>query len=200
MLNSEGEPRRLTLRPLPELHEEALDHTRSIVHGIGAEQLELSTPCDDYDVRTLLNHVVSGNFWVAPLVEGKSIDDVGDLYDGDVIGSDPASAYDESADVAAAAFKAPGAMDRPVAVSYGPVPGEVYAGHRYIDVLIHGWDLAVGTSQETKLPPELVDACIEIIEPQIEMLEGSGAFGTKVEVGADANAQTRLLAMLGRRG
>jgi uncharacterized protein (TIGR03086 family) len=188
----------LTLRPLPELHEEALDHTRSIVHAIGADQLGETTPCDDWDVRTLLNHIVSGNYWVAPLVEGKSIDDVGDAYDGDVVGSDPASAYDESADVAAAAFNAPGAMDRPVAVSYGPVPGAVYAGHRFIDVLVHGWDLAAGTGQDTKLPVELVEACIEVIEPQQEMLAGSGAFGTTVEIGPDADAQTRLLAMLGR--
>jgi hypothetical protein len=42
---------------------------------------------------------------VAPLVEGKSIDDVGNAYEGDVVGSDPATAYDESAEVAAAAFK-----------------------------------------------------------------------------------------------
>ena len=100
----------------------------------------------------------------------------------------------------AAAFKAPGAMERPVAVSYGPVPGLVYAGHRFIDVLVHGWDLAVGTGQDLTLPVELVEACIEVIEPQKDMLAASGAFGTTVVVGPDASAQTRLLAMLGRRG
>jgi uncharacterized protein (TIGR03086 family) len=102
--------------------------------------------------------------------------------------------------VAGPAFKEAGAMDRPVAVSYGPVPGSVYAGHRLIDVLVHGWDLAKGTGQDATLDPELVDACWEVVEPQLDMLAGSGAFGTTVEVGPDASPQTRLLAALGREG
>src|SRR5262249_48148544 len=129
------------MRPLPDVHQDALDHTGRIVRGISADQLGVATPCADYDVRALLNHLVSGNWWVAPLVEGKSIAEVGDKYDGDVVGDDPGRAYDESAASAAAAFNAPGAMEAPVAVSYGPVPGAIYAGHRFIDVLIHGWDL-----------------------------------------------------------
>src|SRR5690349_7858280 len=105
------------MRPLPDVHQDALDHTAGIVRGITAAQLDAPTPCADYDARALLNHLVSGNWWVAPLVEGKTIEEVGDKYDGDVIGSDPAAAYDASAASAAAAFKAPGAMEAPVAVS-----------------------------------------------------------------------------------
>jgi hypothetical protein len=40
-------------------------------------------------------------------------------------------------------------MQAPCAVSYGPVPGEVYLGHRFIDVVVHGWDVAKGTGQDT---------------------------------------------------
>jgi len=79
------------------------------------------------------------------------------------------------------------------------VPGSVYAGHRFLDVLIHGWDLAVATGQDTTLDPALVDALVEVIAPQAEMLRASGAFGPEVEVAPDADAQTRLLATLGRR-
>jgi uncharacterized protein (TIGR03086 family) len=77
-----------------------------------------------------------------------------------VLGGDPLSAYDASAQVAAAAFEAPAALDAPCAVSYGPVPGSVYAGHRFIDVLIHAWDLAVATGQDTTLDIDLVEACL----------------------------------------
>ncbi len=84
-------------------------------------------------------------------------------------------------------------------MSYGPVPGEIYAGHRFIDVLIHGWDLAVATGQDTTLDPELVETCWEIVRPQLDLLQGSGAFGTNVDVPDDADSQTRLLAVLGRR-
>jgi len=125
---------------------------------------------------------------------------VGDRLDGDVLGTDPLRTYDDSALVAAAVFRAPGAMEAPCAVSYGPVPGEVYCGHRFIDVLIHGWDVASSTGQDTTLDPELVEACVEVLEPQLDMLVGSGMFGTPLEVPEDASRQTRLLAMLGRHG
>jgi uncharacterized protein (TIGR03086 family) len=80
------------------------------------------------------------------------------------------------------------------------VPGEVYCGHRFIDVLVHGWDVAVATGQDPALVPELVTACLAVVEPQAEMLAGSGAFHTDVVAGPDAGEQTRLLALLGRRG
>ena len=90
-------------------------------------------------------------------------------------------------------------MDAPCAVSYGPVPGSVYCGHRFIDVLVHGWDVAKSTGQDTTLDPALVEACWAVVEPQLEMLVGSGAFGTEVEVPDDADAETKLLAVLGRQ-
>jgi uncharacterized protein (TIGR03086 family) len=185
---------------LPEQHEQALAATGRLVDNVKPDQLDDPTPCDGWNVRELLNHIVSGNFWVGELVGGKTIEEVGDKLDGDVLGDDPAAAYRASAAIAGPAFKEAGAMERPVAVSYGPVPGEVYAGHRLIDVLVHGWDLAKGTGQDARLDPELVDACWAVVEPQLDMLAGSGAFGTTVEVPDDASPQTRLLAALGRQG
>jgi uncharacterized protein (TIGR03086 family) len=76
----------------------------------------------------------------------------------------------------------------------------VYAGHRLIDVLIHGWDLATSTGQDPRLDDDLVEACRTVAEPQIGMLRASGAFGERVQVAADASAQSRLLAMFGRTG
>jgi uncharacterized protein (TIGR03086 family) len=185
---------------LAALHRRALDATGAIVAGIGPGQWSRPTPCEGWDVRHLTNHLVSGNFWAAELAAGKTIEEVGDRLDGDVLGDDPADAYGRSAAVAAAAFEAPGALDAPCAVSYGPVPGSVYAGHRYIDLVVHGWDLASATGQDTRLDPALVQACFEIIEPQVELLRVSGVFGEDLEAPAGADEQTRLLAMLGRRG
>jgi uncharacterized protein (TIGR03086 family) len=183
---------------LPQIHERALSATATVVVGVTAEQLTLPTPCDGWDVRALLNHVVSGNYWAAELANGKTIAEVGDRLDGDTLGADPQAAYRASAELAAAAFNAAGAMDAPCAVSYGPVPGSVYCGHRILDVAIHGWDLARATGQQPPLDAALVDDISEILAPQIAMLEASGMFGTRVEVPGDADAQTRLLAQLGR--
>ncbi len=184
---------------LTALHRDALDATGRIVAGVRPDQWGRPTPCEGWDVRALLSHIVAGNLWVPELVAGRTIEEVGDRLDGDVLGSDPTVAYDASAAAAAAAFAAPGALEAPCAVSYGPVPGAVYAEHRFIDVAVHGWDLAVATGQDPTLEPGLVDACLAFVEPQLEMIAASGAFGQAVEPPAGADAQTRLLAHLGRR-
>jgi uncharacterized protein (TIGR03086 family) len=184
---------------LPELHDEALASTRHYVAGIGADQWKDPSPNEGWDVRELVNHIVSGNYWAAELGRGKTIEEVGDRLDGDVLGDDPLAEYDTSSGAASAAFHMPGAMDAMCAVSYGPVAGAVYAGHRYIDVLIHGWDVAKATGQDTTLAPELVEACWAIVEPQKDELAASGAFGDDHDVPEDADRQTALLALLGRK-
>ena len=95
-------------------------------------------------------------------------------------------------------FEKPGALDAPCAVSYGPVPGAVYAGHRLIDVLIHGWDVASATGQPTQIDPSLIDACWQVVRPQLSLLQGSGAFGVDSTQNADSDPQTSLLVALGR--
>lgn len=184
---------------IAELHERALAATGVLVAGVGRAQWDLQSTCEDWTVRQLANHVVSGNLWAVELAgHGRTIDEVGERLDGDVLGDDPEGAYDASARAAADTFNTPGVMEKPCAVSYGPVPGEVYAGHRLIDVLVHGWDLARSTGQDTTLDPELVEGCWRVLEPQVDGLRASGMFKTDVAVPEGADLQTRLLALLGR--
>jgi uncharacterized protein (TIGR03086 family) len=183
---------------LPEVHARSLDATRVFVAGVADRQLGDASVCNDWTVRELVNHIVSGNYWAEALADGKTIAEVGDRLDGDILGDDPLGGYDRSAAAAAAAFRAPGAMDAPCAVSYGPVPGSIYCGHRFMDVLVHGWDIAKSTGQGTELQPDLVEACWAVLEPQLDLLVASGMFGEAVPVADDADAQTRLLAVLGR--
>ena len=180
------------------VHRRALDEVRSFVAAIGGDQWTSPTPCDGWTVHELVNHIVAGNLWAAELGRGRTIADVGSALDGDMLGDDPVGAYDRSAEYAAATFEAPGALESPCAVSYGPVPGSVYAGHRFIDVLIHGWDLASATGQPTVLDPELVDACWEVLQPQLAPMQASGAFGVALPHQPGDDPQTTLLAALGR--
>lgn len=179
-------------------HARACDNTQRYVDAIKDDQWHDPTPCGDWDVREVLHHIVYGNLWVAPLVEGETIEQVGDRVEGDILGDDPVGAARASAVAAADAFRAPGAMDRPVAVSYGPISGARYASHRFLDVLIHGWDLAKGTGQDTALEDDLVAACWQIVEAERDMFAASGMFDDAVVVPDDAPLQTRLLAALGR--
>ena len=185
---------------IAELHARALEATGRIVRGVAADRWHAATPCSGWDARTLVNHLVSGNLWAAELAAGGTIESVGSRLDGDVLGPDPAGSYDASAKTAAEAFRRPGVLDAPCAVSYGPVPGSVYAGHRFFDVFIHGWDLAVATGQDTTLDAGLMRACREVIEPQLKAFRGAGALDGPLPVPPGADAQARFLAMLGRAG
>jgi uncharacterized protein (TIGR03086 family) len=183
---------------IAELHAQALAITDRIVAAIPPDRWQAGTPCPGWDTQALLNHVVSGNLWAAELATGATIESVGGRLDGDVLGTDPARSYTASAKAAAAAFLRPGALDAPCAVSYGPVPGSVYAGHRFIDVFIHGWDLALATGQNTALDARLMEACRQLIEPQLELFRRAGALAAELPVPPGATPQTRFLAMLGR--
>ena len=187
------------MEDIARLHRRALNHTRDLVAGIGSDQWSAPTPCEGWDVQALLNHVVAGNLWAAELSAGATIEEVGDRLDGHVLHDDALAAYETSAELAAAAFERAGALEAPCAVSYGPVPGSVYCGHRFIDVLIHGWDLAVATGQNSTLDPELVATASELLMEEADMVRTSGMFGDDLTVPPDAGAQTRLLAFIGRR-
>jgi uncharacterized protein (TIGR03086 family) len=195
-----AQPEGANMDDIAELHARALESTGAIVAGIPPDRWHDSTPCAGWDVRALVNHLISGNLWAAELAAGATIDDVGSRLDRDLLGSDPARSYAESAKPAAAAFRRPGALDAPCAVSYGPVPGSAYAGHRFIDVFTHGWDLAAATGQDTTLNADLLEACQKILEPQLEAFRQAGAIGGEVDAPPGASAQTRFLARLGRRG
>jgi uncharacterized protein (TIGR03086 family) len=183
---------------ITQLHRRALDETQKVVAGVAGDQMSDATPCEGWDVRALLNHLVAGNLWAAELGAGSTIDEVGTRLDGDLVGDDPLGAYEASAKVAAAIFEEPGALERPCAVSYGPVPGSVYAGHRFIDVLIHGWDLATATGQDATMDPELVTDAYDLLLAEADLVRASGMFGQDLAVADDADQQTRMLAFIGR--
>ena len=180
------------------LHRQALESTRTFIAGIDTGQWANPTPCAEWNIRSLVNHIVVGNLWAAELATGHTIADVGDRLDGDLLGASPLDAYNQSAAAAASAFETPGALEAPCAVSYGPVPGSVYAGHRFIDVLIHGWDIAVATGHSPTLARHLIEACWDVINPQLADLRASGMFGSHADTPASADPQTRLLHTLGR--
>ena len=46
---------------LPEVHAQALEHTRRYVAGVGDDQWALDSTCEGWDIHTLVNHIVSGN-------------------------------------------------------------------------------------------------------------------------------------------
>src|SRR2546426_174744 len=110
---------------LPDLHDRALDGTRRYVAGVGEGQRNGASPCEGWDVRELVNHIVSGNFWAGELARGKTIEDVGACLDGDGLGAHPAAADDGSRRPPDLVARAAGS--RPVACSFMGQPITVTA-------------------------------------------------------------------------
>ncbi|MFC4034791.1 TIGR03086 family metal-binding protein [Streptomyces polygonati] len=179
------------------LHAEALRSTHRFVTAVGPDQWQAPTPCEDWNVRQLVNHLVSGNLWVGELGRGRTIEEVGTGLDGDLLGDDPVAAHEASVVAATDAFAEDDAMERLWPLSYGARPGRVYARQRFIDVLIHGWDLGVAAGRDPLLPADLVEACAELLTARPQLRQQLGF--ADVEAGPADDPQTRLLALTGRR-
>ncbi len=182
-----------------ELYVRAMEQTRGRVEAVRPEQWHLPSPNTEWDVRDVLNHLVSEYLWAGELFAGRRIAEVGDRFDGDVLGDDPAGAYRRAMEVARRAVEQPGAMERTVHLSFGDFPGAEYAKQLFVEALIHGWDIAQGSNQDTRLDPALVEAGLPIARELTEMAKGSGVYGEELAVGPEAGPQARLLALLGRR-
>ena len=171
------------------------------VHLVAAGQWELPTPCEDWNVRQLVNHLAGENAWAVPLLAGATMAEVGDSLDGDLLGDDPAGEWDS---LAAAATAAAGAgddvLERTVHVSFGDIPGREYLSQLTIDHVIHSWDLARAVGGDEQLDADLVDFAYRALSPQAEGWRAAGVLGPAVEVASDAPTQTRLLALSGRGG
>jgi nitrilase len=184
---------------VPELHRRAVEHFGDLVQQVGPDQWDNPTPCDDWSVRELVNHVAGENCWTAPLFAGQTVADVGDRFDGDVLGADPPAAWKTGAAEAIAAVHQPGAMDRTVHLSFGDFPGREYAMQLFADMLIHGWDLARGIDADERLDPELVTALATWFSGVAHVYREGGAVAARPDVPDDADAQTKLLAEFGRQ-
>ncbi len=174
------------------------ESTTKFIEGVKPDQWDKISNCAPQTVRDLVNHITSGNLWVKPLIEGKTIAEVGGQFEGDVLGDDPIKAWKDSLAQAIEAFNSEGAGEKIVHLSYGDFPGKSYAGDMSLDNLIHGWDIAVSTKQKDDLPEDVVAVVWDLVQPNLKMFQESGIFGTPVEVPESADLQTQLLGALGR--
>ena len=178
------------------LYHRTVDGWAARVSAVGAEQWEATTPCEDWDVRTLVNHVVGEDLWTEPLVRGETIEEVGDRFDGDLLGDQPAEAALTAAAEATAAVAETLPTQGTVQLSFGETPMNEYVYQLAADHLIHGWDLAAATGGDTQLDPELVAEVAGWFTEREEMYRSAGAVAERPESGGDP--QSDLLAGFGR--
>ena len=163
-------------------------------------QWNATSPCTDWDVRALVDHVVRWNVLTPELLAGRSLAEIDAPFERDVLGQDPAAAAQSSMQQAIDAFDAPGALERIVPHPFGAVPGAQVVYLRLFDNAIHGWDLARALGINARIDPDIAETLYHASLSQREMIRASGHFGpAEVAVPEDADIQTLLLGLLGRQ-
>ncbi len=163
-----------------------------VMAGVSGEQLALPTPCAEWSVQDLIDHMVGSTEYLTAALDGREPKPVTE-----------ASAADYEAGRAAvlAGLGSSGALERTCQSPLGFewTIAQATAG-TFMDNLIHTWDLATATSQDATLDVELVEACIAMFLPDMpERGRAGGLVGPEVVVDADASAQDRLLGAMGRQ-
>ncbi|WP_236793140.1 TIGR03086 family metal-binding protein [Amycolatopsis sp. GM8] len=183
---------------LLDAHGEALREFDRTVHQISGGQWDAPTPCSEWTVRDLLNHLVSEQLWVPHLLAGETLAQVGDRYDGDVLGGDPVGIWEKSSIAARQAWTEPGATDRQVQLSFGDSEATLYGWQMTIDLAVHAWDLAKGIGAAQPISAEVADTLLPIVTPQIDWWQGIDIVAAPVPVPESASAADRLVALCGR--
>ncbi len=186
---------------LVELHGRCGRRFAALVAGVGPEQWHDDTPCSEWDVRTLVHHLLYEQRWVPPVFAGLTIAQVGDRFDGDLMGDDASTwpgLLASSLEEAHAVVAEPDALERTVHLSFGDAPGQEYAIQLTADLAIHGWDLGRATGQDDALDPGAVALLLPWTEANADLVAGSGMFGSRIDAGPDAPDDVRLLGLLGR--
>lgn len=171
-----------------------------IVQGTSDDQLGNATPCTDWSVRDLINHITGGATMFARCVEEGSIpdDELGALLGGDNLGSDFKGAWRAASTRAVAAFESPGALEKMVTLPFGEMPAGIALNIAVFDVTTHACDLASVTGQSITDTALLGDALAmgkALIGPE---MRAPGLFDAEQPCPADAPVEQQLLAFAGR--
>ena len=174
-------------------HERAQAAFGAVLATINADHLGASTPCSEWTVGELIEHVFGGNELAARGIG---------LYDEPPPRPDNLlDAHRATAEAAQRAFASPGAMDATIELPIGPVPARFFLPMRSIDALTHAWDLAVATGQSTDLDPELaaeqLTVARQLVQPEFR---GPGRpFAQEQSCAPDRSPADQLAAFLGRQ-
>ena len=181
---------------------ESYDHAADIVAGVRPDQLGGSTPCADYDVAALVDHLVGAGQRAVLLSSGEA-PPAGDEFPHVEL-ADGADQLRRAAKEARVAWANDSTLARNTTMPWG----ETYTGAALVDMYLaelatHAWDLAAATGQIGRLDSNLAGPALEgarsMMKPEYRNAMGPGSpFGSEVEARPDASDWERLAAFMGR--
>lgn len=183
-----------------EMHDRAIEIANKVMGSVKPGQMSDSTPCTEFTVRDLINHLIGGNHMFAQVATGAKAEPAAGGKMPDLAGDNPAKSFAESAKTVVQAWRQPGVLDQIAHLPFGDMPGQMALGIHFMEVLVHSWDLAKATGQDQKLPAELAEAALGMAQGiGSEMRGPGGPFGPVVQVPDSAPIHEKLVAQLGRK-
>jgi uncharacterized protein (TIGR03086 family) len=176
----------------------AAETARIVVDAANTKNLEQTTPCTDWDLRTLLNHTI---LWTSYSAErrayGESVAE--ELMSRDFT-AEPGYAQAYQAQIARAvqAWSDPEAWQRELGVMGSTTPAADVAAMLIAEMVLHGWDVARATGQDYHCDDEVAQAVLNTVEAQGDLFRQYQGFAAVVPVPDDAAAFDRALALSGR--
>jgi uncharacterized protein (TIGR03086 family) len=183
------------------LHSEltdAADAGARVVAGVRPGQFGDPTPDTEWDVRTLLNHLV---LWTAYNFERRAHGEMvpEEMMTRDFAAEpDFAAAYRAQLDRALDAWSDPAVWEKDLNVMGSPTPAADIASMMLAELVLHGWDLAAATGQSYTVSDRAAAAALAAVEANAEMFRQYKGFDEPVSVPDDATALDRALALSGR--
>ena len=169
-----------------------------IVGGVRSDQLSATTPCNDWDTRELLNHII---LWTAYSAERRARDEQvpDELTNRDFV-AEPGYAADYAAqlDKAVTAWSDPAAWQRDLNVMGSPTPAADVAALLIAEMVLHGWDAAKASGQRYTAPDDVAAAVLAAVRANAELFRKYQGFADAVPVPASAPALDQALAESGR--
>jgi uncharacterized protein (TIGR03086 family) len=185
----------------PALMAAAAAEAARVVAGVPGHPMDAPTPCDDWDLRTLVNHVI---LWTAYSAErrahGESVAE--DLMTKDFT-ADPGFAQDYAAQIdrAVTAWSDPAAWERELGVMGSGTPAADVAAMLIAEMVLHGWDIARATGQEYACDEAVAANVLATVEAQGELFRQYQGFAAIVPLPGDEDGATvldRALSLSGR--
>jgi uncharacterized protein (TIGR03086 family) len=175
----------MTSDPL-DLYGRASEWTLSKVVG-ATDKLDATTPCDEWNVRKLMNHMLETQRYFVSAALGNDASPPSP-HPLEILGDDPVADFEHARSETLSTFGDDGVIEKT-----GPSLGIAFS-----DQLLHGWDLAQATGQDATMPDGLPEAAYEMIHGRFTDEQRKGIFKSEVTVAPNASAQAKLLGYTGR--
>jgi uncharacterized protein (TIGR03086 family) len=164
------------------------------VGNISPQALSSSSACDEWDLRSLLNHVLGAGWMFTLANRGEAVPEDG----GDRVGDDHLAACTAMAEANVASWRAAGALEGERAFPFGTFPAPVALLINVGEVAVHAWDLGQATGQDATIDAEVADLLLEFYGSiPLDDFRAHGAFGPQIEIDPTAPSGDRVLALLG---